>query len=180
MAREATKSPLQRQLAVKVVHLLKTTSISQRRDVAPYMFIEGTADLSQYKAKLRNILMDSGALHGSYISNTWYENNRDRINPTCVKAVEGTVVMRDDETTQRVNTMVVLTIIIKDAKGKSVPFTAAFSVIEIKHDMIIGLPDLVSSIPTFFVQRFLLAFGHAEYSHIRTQRHTSKQACEPW
>ena len=121
------------------------------------MFIEGTADLGTYKAKLRNILMDSGALHGSYISNTWYENNRDRINPTCVKAVEGTVVMGDDETTQRVNTMVVLTVIIKDSKGKPIPFTAAFSVIEIKHDMIIGLPDLVSSIPTFFVQRFLLA-----------------------
>ena len=146
-----------RQLAVKAIHLLKTTTSSQRRDVAPYMFIEGTADLGTYKAKLRNILMDSGALHGSYISNTWYENNRDRINPTCVKAVEGTVVMGDDETTQRVNTMVVLTVIIRGTKGKSTPFTAAFSVIEMKHDMIIGLPDLVSSIPTFFVQRFLLA-----------------------
>ena len=146
-----------RQLAVKAIHVLKTSSGTQRRDVAPYMFIEGTADLGTYKAKLRNILMDSGALHGSYISNFWFENNRDRISPTCIKAIEGTVVMGDDETTQRVNTMVVLTVIIRDSKGKSVPFTAAFSVIEMKHDMIIGLPDLVSSIPVFFVQRFLLA-----------------------
>ena len=157
VAREVTKNPLQRQLGVKVVHLLKTTTSSQRRDVAPYMFVQGHADLGTYKSKLENVLMDSGALHGSYVSNTWFENNRDRINPTCVKAIQGTVVMGDDETTQQVNTMVVLTVILKDSKRKATPFTAAFSVIEMKHEMIIGLPDLVSSIPTFFVQRFLLA-----------------------
>jgi hypothetical protein len=157
VAQEVSKNPLQRQLGVKVVHLLKTTTDSQRRDVAPYMFVRGHADLGTYKAKLENVLMDSGALHGSYISNTWFENNRDRINLTCIKAIKGTVVMGDDQTTQQVNTMAVLTVILKDGKGKSVPFTAAFSVIEMKHEMIIGLPDLVSSIPTFFVNRFLLA-----------------------
>ena len=105
VAREVTKNPLQRQLGVKVVHLLKTTTSSQRRDVAPYMFVQGHADLGTYKAKLLNILMDSGALHGSYISNKWYEDNRDRINPTCVKAVEGTVAYsRDyDENVGQVN-----------------------------------------------------------------------------
>ena len=124
VVREVSKSSLQRQIGTKVVHYLKTTTIRQRRDVAPYMFVEGYADLGNHKALLNHVLMDSGALHGSYISNTWFEQNREHINPTCVKAVDGTVVMGDDATTQRINTMVVLTVIVKAPKGKLVPFSS--------------------------------------------------------
>ena len=178
--REVSKSSLQRQIGTKVVHYLKTTTIRQRRDVAPYMFVEGYADLGNHKALLNHVLMDSGALHGSYISNTWFEQNREHINPTCVKAVDGTVVMGDDATTQRINTMVVLTVIVKGSKGKLVPFTAAFSVIEMKHHMIIGLPDLVTSLPVFFISRFRAAAGRsAELLSSLTYDHKGIRANRP-
>ncbi len=180
VVREVSKSSLQRQIGTKVVHYLKTTTIRQRRDVAPYMFVEGYADLGNHKALLNHVLMDSGALHGSYISNTWFEQNREHINPTCVKAVDGTVVMGDDATTQRINTMVVLTVIVKAPKGKLVPFTAAFSVIEMKHHMIIGLPDLVTSLPVFFISRFRAAAGRsAELLSSLTYDHKGIRANRP-
>jgi hypothetical protein len=88
--------------------------------------------------------------------------------------------MGDDATTQRINTMVVLTVIVKAPKGKLVPFTAAFSVIEMKHHMIIGLPDLVTALPVFFISRFRAAAGRsAELLSSLTYDHKGIRANRP-
>ena len=99
------------------------------------------------------ILLDSGALHSSYVSKTWFNKYQDRINPEQIKPVNGTVILGDSESTCQVNHIVMLPLQIQDFYKKWHSCLSSFAVIDTSYDFIVGLPDLCTKLTDMFVKQ---------------------------
>ena len=108
----------------------------------------------------RRVLLDSGALHASYINKDVALVLKDRIDGKAIKSLSRCVVTYGSTgRKENVDLALRLTLRLKprsDIQGdKGGTVTAWFKVVNIDAEFIIGLPDLAEQIPELFIRRFV-------------------------
>ena len=101
-----------------------------------------------------NVLFDTGALHGNYLSLEWFNANRKRLNPSDIEFVDARVRLADNKTVVHIEHVVRLTIAFCDDKGNDYQLNDYFSVINTSNTAIIGLPAIITQLGLFF-QEFI-------------------------
>ena len=103
------------------------------------------------RLKLPNVLFDTGALHGSYISKDLVDKYRKNMKSR-IRNVSGEVVLGDSSTKVKVNERINLPVEFVDWKGKSYAAMIDFCVWSMPGlDAIIGLPDILDHFLGFLV-----------------------------
>ena len=107
----------------------------------------------------RRVLLDSGALHASYVSKDVALVLKNRIDGKAMKTLSRCVVSYGSTgRKENVDLALRLTLRLKprpDIQGdKGGTVTTWFKVVDIDAEFIIGLPDLAEQIPEFFIRRF--------------------------
>ena len=100
---------------------------------------------------LTNVLFDTGALHGSYISKDLIDKYRRNMKSR-IRQVSGEVVLGDSNTRIKVSERISLPVEFVDWKGQSYSATVDFCVWSMPGlDAIIGLPDILDNFLGFLV-----------------------------
>jgi hypothetical protein len=95
--------------------------------------------------RIIDALFDTGALHGSYISQAYADANQHLLKDFLVKR-KNRVRLADNETVLEVNEAYILSVMFVDAEGTRHVGSVLFWVLpECSHDMIIGLPAILRS-----------------------------------
>ena len=106
---------------------------------------------SSRRLKLPNVLFDTGALHGSYISKDLIDRYRQNVKSR-IRKVSGEVVLGDSSTRVKVNERISLPMEFVDWKGKIYTGMVDFCVWSMPGlDAIIGLPDILLHFLGFLV-----------------------------
>ena len=107
----------------------------------------------------RRVLLDSGALHASYINKDVALVLKDRIDGKAIKSLSRCVVTYGStgrkesvDFALRLTLRLIPRAEIQGDKGGTV--TSWFKVVDIDAEFIIGLPDLAEQLPEFFIRRF--------------------------
>ena len=95
-------------------------------------------------------LLDSGALHGSYIGKSFSEHNRSLLNGV-IRTSDGCVTLADNITKIPISENVVCNVTMKDNDGVTYSFAEELSVIDSNKEVIIGLPTIIQHILPLFV-----------------------------
>ena len=103
------------------------------------------------------VLLDSGALHASYVSIRWLNRHRESLNPERLKPIKGSVLLGDSKTKVDVKEMAILDLRVKDTNNQYHLCRTAFVAIPTDYDFIIGLPDLCTKVCGMFLKQFNLA-----------------------
>ena len=123
--------------------------------LAQEMFLEGLiiSDNKSDVIEVKNILCDSGALHGSYMNKRFLNKIRHQLAPSQIRKVSSDVRLGDNKTIVSIDEIVILDLVIT-LKASSIQkeFTVKeiFSVIDTGPDLIFGLPTIVRCIPDLF------------------------------
>ena len=97
------------------------------------------------------ILLDSGAIHSSYISKNLVDSNRD-VWDGAIRKVDGKVTLGDNSTTVSVDETVTLELELINLEGKSFICAVDFCVWVMPGlDVILGLPDILDGYLDIFV-----------------------------
>jgi len=126
--------------------------------LAEEMFLEGLIILENKSdlITVKNILCDSGALHGSYISKRFLAKIRNDLGPHHIKKVNSDVRLGDNKTIVSIDEVAILEIMItledsfEGSGPKEFTIQEIFSVIETGPDIIFGLPTIIRFIPDLF------------------------------
>jgi hypothetical protein len=106
-----------------------------------------------------DVLFDTGALHGSYITRKLAYKNRHLLRPFRVDK-KNRVKMADNKTIMEINEAYLLSVIFKDDTGKEHLGSALFWVLdECSHDMILGLPTIIRDFSDLHKQMIDSAVG---------------------
>jgi hypothetical protein len=99
-----------------------------------------------------NVLLDSGAIHKSYISEQFVNKYREILSEK-IKKVNGNVKLADNITTKQITETVELELQITDARGNSQIAKVDMVVWEMPGtDVILGLSDLVDNFLKVFIE----------------------------
>jgi hypothetical protein len=137
-------------------------SLSKNVDVVKVVFCTGLIMLSQKTIMVHKIQLDSGALHGNYISDSFLHTHGDRLY-SLMEHTDELIILADASKSCHVSKKVKLVIRVHAGLVgcNDVTFSGVFSVLTgLKHDLIIGLPTLVSDLVDLFVARILSLKGN--------------------
>jgi len=98
---------------------------------------------------VKKILFDTGALHGNYVSNTWFKANMHLLQDSILD-VNTKVKLADNKTVVSIEHVVQLNIDFVDSNNNIHTLSDYFSVIETTTDMIVGLPAIILRLGTYF------------------------------
>jgi RNase H-like domain found in reverse transcriptase len=123
--------------------------------LAQEMFLEGLiiSDNNSDVIEVKNILCDSGALHGSYMNKLYLNKIRHQLAPSQIRKVSSDVRLGDNKTIVSINEVVILDLVItlkESSTQKEYTVKEIFSVIDTGPDLIFGLPTIVRCIPDLF------------------------------
>ena len=131
--------------------------VKYNKDLATYMHVQGLILLPDSEIRIKNILMDTGALHGSYVSTNFIEKHRQLLSGYIHKG-SGKVKFGNDNNIRNVTEVLILPIKIACKYTKTLTTVASvFTVVELSNDFIIGLPDLADTLSHVFVKAFSAA-----------------------
>ena len=107
---------------------------------------------SSSRLRLSKILLDTGALHSSYIAKSVVDKYRKQMQSR-IRQVRGVVKLGDNKTNVSVSERVTLPVELVDWKGKQYTAMLDLCVWDMNDglDMIIGLPDILASYLEFMV-----------------------------
>jgi hypothetical protein len=109
------------------------------------LIIPGSKDLP-FKA-----LLDSGALHSSYMSKEFHHSNFNALKSFNM-STSGSVTLADNVTRVPIQDKVDIRVCMTDVTGRKYEFSDVFSVIDCAHDLILGLPTIVFHILPLFTE----------------------------
>ena len=123
--------------------------------LAQQMFLEGLiiSDNRSDVIQVKNILCDSGALHGSYMNKRFLDKIRHQLALSQIRKVSSDVRLGDNKTIVSINEVAILDLLItlkESTSQKEYTVKEIFSVIETGPDLIFGLPTIVRCIPDLF------------------------------
>ena len=138
---------------------MRTKTPAEIRKIAAFMQMSGkvTFPVSTKTAAANKILLDSGALHASYVSTRWYNKHKDLLNEKQTIPVEGVVYLGDSRTEMKIDKLVVLDLHVLSSNNKYELCRTAYAVIDMEYDFIVGLPDLCTKLDQLFLKQFRLA-----------------------
>ena len=124
-------------------------------------------------------LLDSGALHASYIGRRFYESIRKDI-PGTIKKVNHSVVLADGITKVPITEAVELYLSIPSPNGDRTYYVKdEFLIMDCHEEIIIGLPTIVRKLLSLFVE--ILNYAAAEYEVSRKEQDSLNVLIkEPW
>ena len=101
--------------------------------------------------KLKRVILDSGALHSSYLSKNWVDRYRPDLKHH-IRKVKGTVTLGDNETAIEVSERVSLKVDFVDWQGAGHSGIVDFCVFSMPGlEAIVGLPDILKSYLELFI-----------------------------
>jgi hypothetical protein len=102
------------------------------------------------EVKLSRVLFDSGALSSSYINQDIVDEHREKWSPYIIK-VDGQVRLADQTTVVKITERIKLPVGFKGEHGWKAKASVEMTVMPMPGlDMIIGLPDIIDSLPFLF------------------------------
>ncbi len=132
-------------------------------DVVKAVFCSGYVDLRTSRIPIGRILLDSGALHGNYVSENFLHANGGQLYHLMEDADE-VIVMADSTMKSQITKQITLRICVQSGLNDfpSQLLLVTFSILaNLKHDMILGLPPvLMKELTEFFIARL----QHAKHS----------------
>ena len=148
-----------RKRTLQALYLLRSKTPAEIQRIAAFMQTSGKVSfpISSKEAPAPKILLDSGALHASYVSRRWYNRYKDLINPKQIIPVEGVVFLGDSKTKMQIDKIVVLDLHVLNSNGKHELCRTSYAVIDMDYDFIIGIPDLCTKLDQLFLKQFRLA-----------------------
>jgi len=103
------------------------------------------------RLRLPNVLFDTGAMHGSYISKDLVDRYRKNM-ASRIRSVSGEVILGDSNTKIKVSERITLPVEFVDWKGNNYSAMIDFCVWSMPGlDAIIGLPDILDHFLVFLV-----------------------------
>jgi hypothetical protein len=154
------RPPPQNKQQVLAVHEEQRTyvlSLSQNVDIVRVVFCTGMVHFNNSGIDIFKMLLDSGALHGSYISEDFLHKHHAKLFPIMEDANE-LVILADSSKSCQITKKVRLVLTVNSGlEGVSdVTFSCVYSVLPgLKHDIIIGLPTLLGELIDLYVARIL-------------------------
>jgi len=139
------------------------------------MHCPGAIILPNSNIAIPNILLDSGALHGNYMSLDFFEANSDVLLPLARRSTQG-VMLGNSTTRCDIFFEVTLTLSCTDANGDAYLGRGDFFVFESKQDLIVGLP-LLRATDLGLLQVFMLAECRRKHREALAPRNDAK--CQP-
>ena len=131
--------------------------VRHNKTLANFMHVSGKLLLPGIDIESKKVLMDTGALHGSYVSTDFVKRYRKYLNGH-ILAATGSVRFGNDDNIYEVNEVLILPIAITCSDTRQcTKLNSVFTIIDLSSDFIIGLPDLVSDLSHIFVKRFTAA-----------------------
>jgi hypothetical protein len=109
-------------------------------------------------------LLDTGALHSSYMSKDFHRLHWDLLEPFTERC-EAVVKMADNLTTAKIRNLVVITATMTGPCGIVYEFKDKYNVIDCAHDIILGLPSIVGNVLPLLTSSLTAAKGQAS-SHL--------------
>lgn len=109
------------------------------------VIIAGECELKGFQIELSKILMDSGALHGSYISKEWVDSKRELLRPN-LRKVNGAVKMGDNKTLVQIKEILRINVLLtRPSNNERRIARVDLAVLDMNGglDAIIGLPDIL-------------------------------------
>ena len=137
-------------------------SLSQNVDLVRVVFCTGMVHFMDSAIDIFKMLLDSGALHGSYISEDFLYKHHSKLFPIMEDANE-LVILADASKSCTITKRVRLMLTVNSGlEGvNDVTFSCVYSVLPgLKHDIIIGLPTLLCELIDLYVARILSAKIH--------------------
>ncbi len=135
------------------LHMMKksVTDSHPYMDLVKTVIRPGVVHLSNGVMKtLDNILFDTGALHGNYLSSDWFRNNRHLIAEDDIFHVDTRVRLADNKTVVGIEYVVRMAFTFSDARGNVFELLDNFSVINTSTSAIIGLPAILLQLGNYF------------------------------
>ncbi len=99
---------------------------------------------------LNDILFDTGALHGNYVSLSWFNDHKANLDGHLVTTATSKVKLADNKTIVPIYNVVQLSLTFTGNDGQAYHLSDTFSVIDTTTSMIIGLPAIVTQLGTYF------------------------------
>ena len=135
--------------------------LSSTEKVVQAVFHQGSINLPGSKSGKEtklffSALLDSGALHSSYMSKNYHRLHWNVLEPFTERC-EALVTMADNLTTARIRNRVSLEVTILGPSGEAFTFRDSYAVIDCAHDLIIGLPSIVNNVLPLFTESLFLA-----------------------
>ena len=131
--------------------------VKGNRDLATYMHV--SADVLRvdgFKIHTNNVLLDTGALHGSYVSKRFVDKHRHELHND-ISTATGSVKFGNKDNLHKISEVLIVPIAITCRHSKrTYQLRTVFSVVDLTNDFIIGLPDLADSLAPLFVKAFIL------------------------
>ena len=117
------------------------------------VIMAGECDCRGAQLPLCNVLLDSGALHGSYISKDWVNARRELLRAD-LRRVQGAVKMGDNKTLVPIQEILRINVILtRSTTGERVKARLDLAVLDMNGglDAIIGLPDILNHFLDVFI-----------------------------
>ena len=135
-------------LCMQAIAAVVTTYTTSRS-----VFHEGTYEVAGHKVRMLDVLLDSGALQKSYISNEIVERSRERWE-SAIAPYDSTVAMADSTTKVRTSECVRGKLTFLDDKGSLHSADVEAVVWKMRNiDFILGLPDILRFYLDLFVEK---------------------------
>ena len=125
------------------MHVLNLVSSSSQ--FVDAVFHNGEIRLPKSEPLPFKALLDTGALHASYMSKDFHRLHWNVLE-TFTERCEAQVKMADNVTTAKIRNRVTLDVVITSPDGVQYPFKDTFNVIDCAHDVILGLPTIVTNV----------------------------------
>ncbi len=136
----------------RYLHFLRKSYVDSHTglDILDSVIRSGTATFHNGTSlDVDNILFDTGALHGNYISHDWFMANKDLLQHDVID-VNARVKLADNKTVVNIQYVVFIRIVFMDSADNPHMLSDYFSVIETTTNMIIGLPAIILKLGSYF------------------------------
>ena len=117
----------------------------------------GNIILDTNMIRVDNILLDSGATDSSYISSTFIDKHSIFFNKYKYKTNKNSINLAVKNAIGVYSEGIDLVIELNDEDNNKCSSVVKFRILDINHDIIIGLPDIISSYSTIFCSRIINA-----------------------
>lgn len=120
-----------------------------------YMRVYGEVSLDGNAHTQVRVLLDTGASHSSYISKAFLEEHMDQLGKFNDEAKHEYVILGDSKTKLKVHGYVTVLLRLQHNSESTEAHMVKMGIIEhTSNDVVLGLPDIARSFPTFFLQEF--------------------------
>ena len=131
--------------------------VKENRNLATHMHVSGILIQEDIRIPVKNVLMDTGALHGSYVSQRFIDKHRHELQAN-IHAASGSVKFGNKDHVHKITEVLIMPmLVVCKHTQRTYKLLTVYSIVELTNDFIIGLPDLADTLAPLFVKAFLTA-----------------------